>query len=34
MHPTKCTAEALPNILEFYKQKGIKADKVSNVIQN
>ncbi len=32
MHPTKCTAEALPKILEFYKQKGIKADKVSNVI--
>lgn len=33
MHPTKCTAEALPRILEFYSKKGIKADTVSNVIQ-
>ncbi|MDE6967155.1 MAG: polysaccharide deacetylase family protein [Clostridia bacterium] len=34
MHPTKCTAEALPKILEYYKTKNIKADKVSNVIKN
>lgn len=33
MHPTKCTAEALPRILQYYKDNNIKADTVSNVIK-
>lgn len=32
MHPTKCTAEALPQILEYYKSNKIIASTVSEVI--
>lgn len=32
MHPTECTLKALPLILAAYKEKGLSADTVSNVI--
>lgn len=32
MHPTDCTVEALPRILEYIKSAGLSADIVSNVI--
>lgn len=32
MHPTDCTVEALPMILDYIKSLGLKADTVSNVI--
>lgn len=32
MHPTDCTVEALPMILEYIKSLGLKADTVSRVI--
>lgn len=32
MHPTKCTLEALPKILEYYKNNNLKATTVSSVI--
>lgn len=34
MHPTDCTVEALPKILDYLKSRNLKADKVSNVITN
>lgn len=33
MHPTDCTVEALPRILKYIKDGGLKADIVSNVIK-
>lgn len=33
MHPTKCTSEALPKILQHYQKIGIKANIVSSVIK-
>lgn len=33
MHPTKCTAEALPRILDFYKQNNLVATTVSNTLK-
>lgn len=32
MHPTQCTVEALPKILDAIKANGLRVDKVSNVI--
>ncbi|MDE5601104.1 MAG: polysaccharide deacetylase family protein, partial [Clostridia bacterium] len=32
MHPTDCTVEALPRILQYIKSAGLSADTVSNVI--
>lgn len=32
MHPTECTLAALPRILQTYKDRGISADIVTNVI--
>ena len=32
MHPTDATLSALPQILEYIKSVGLKADTVSNVI--
>ncbi len=34
MHPTDCTLQALPRILEYIKSAGLKVDTVSNVIKN
>ncbi len=34
MHPTDCTLQALPRILEYIKSVGLKVDTVSNVIKN
>lgn len=34
MHPTDCTVAALPKILDCIKAQGLKADIVSNVIEN
>ena len=33
MHPTKCTMEALPKILDYYKQNNINVGTVSEVIK-
>lgn len=33
MHPTEATLSALPQILEYIKSVGLKADTVSNVIE-
>ena len=33
MHPTACTAEALPKILKFYAGNNLKCSKVSDVIK-
>lgn len=33
MHPTDCTVEALPRVLEYIKSVGLTADIVSNVIK-
>lgn len=33
MHPTDCTVQALPKILDYIKSNGFSADTVSNVIR-
>lgn len=33
MHPTACTVEALPRVLEYIKSKDLSVDIVSNVIK-